>query len=72
MIVRVKKRSYRMSKKEYQGLLKVASENVPFGIYAIEKDGQAELMNIQCKSMSELKRYKRTYKEKGFKVYENK
>ena len=30
-------RLYQMNQKEYQGLLQVASEQVPFGIYAIEK-----------------------------------
>ena len=29
-------RLYQMNQKEYQGLLQVASEQVPFGIYAIE------------------------------------
>lgn len=28
---------YRMNRKEYQGLLKVAAEQVPFGVYAVEK-----------------------------------
>ena len=30
-------RIYSMSREEYQGLCKVASEQVPFGIYAVEK-----------------------------------
>ena len=37
MQVNVMNRVYRMSQKEYQGLLEIASEQVPFGIYAIEK-----------------------------------
>ena len=46
---------YRMSREEYQGLLKVASDQVPFGVYAVEKDGYAELRNDKCRSVTELK-----------------
>lgn len=69
MTVTVNKRA--MSESEFEKLLLVAKENVPFGIYAVKKANQAELLNIKCKSKSELKRYKRTYKSKGFKVYAN-
>lgn len=62
---------YRMTRKEFLGLLEVARENVPFGIYAIEKKGYAELMNIHTLSMSKLKEYSRTYRQQGFKVYTN-
>ena len=34
-----------MSRKEYQGLLKIAKEQVPFGVYALEKGDYAELRN---------------------------
>lgn len=71
MTVSVKGHAYRMSKKEYQEFLKNISENVPFGIYCIERNGKAELMNIHCKSMSELKHCKRKWKREGYKVYEN-
>jgi len=71
MRVKVAQRIYRMNQKEYEGLLKVASEQVPFGIYAVEKKNYAELMNIKCKSMTELKRHKRELKQKGFKVLAN-
>ena len=37
------------------GLLKVASDQVPFGIYAIEKNGYAELRCDRCQSMTKLK-----------------
>lgn len=62
---------YRMTRKEFLGLLKVARENVPFGIYAIEKKGYAELMNIHTLSMSKLKEHSRVYRQQGFKVYTN-
>lgn len=64
-------RLYRMNRKEYQGLLKTASEQVPFGIYAVEQKGYAELRNDRCKSVTQLKSMKRAYKEKGFRVHAN-
>lgn len=60
-----------MSQKECQGLLKVASEQVPFGIYAVEKTGYAELRCDKCKSMSQLKELTRQFKAQGFKVLSN-
>ena len=60
-----------MSQKEYQGLLKVASEQVPFGIYAVEKTGYAELRCDKCKSISQLKKLTRQFKAQGFKVLSN-
>lgn len=62
---------YQTSKKEYQGLLKVASEQVPFGVYAIEKEKYAELRADHCKSITQLKTLKRQFKAQGFKVYAN-
>lgn len=60
-----------MSQKEYRGLLQVASDQVPFGIYAVEKQGYAELRNDRCNSMSQLKKLTRQFKAQGFKVYVN-
>lgn len=71
MEVKVMNRIYRMNRKEYEGLLKIASEQVPFGIYALEKSRYAELTNIKCKSITELKKHKRTFKAQGFKVHAN-
>lgn len=64
-------RVYRMSQKEYQGLLKVASEQVPFGIYAVEKQGYAELRCDKCTSITQLKTLQRQFKSQGFKVHAN-
>lgn len=72
MQVKVANRTYRMSNSEYQGLLKVAKEQVPMGIYAVEKKGYAELQNIRCKSITELKDFTRKFRIQGFKVYANK
>lgn len=60
-----------MSKKEYQGLLKLASEQIPFGIYALEKDDYAELRADKCSSMSQIKALTRQFKAQGFKVLSN-
>lgn len=64
-------RLYQMGLKEYKELLKIASEQVPFGIYAIEKAGYAELANMHCKSKTELKNEIRAFKQQGYKVYQN-
>lgn len=64
-------RVYRMNQKEYQGLLQVASEQVPFGVYAIEKQGYAELRCDKCESKSQLKELIRNFKAQGFKVLAN-
>ena len=60
-----------MSRQEDQGLLKVSSEQVPFGVYAIEKQGYAELRNDKCESKTQLKALIRGFKEQGFKVLAN-
>jgi len=64
-------RTYQMGQQEYLGMLKIASEQVPFGIYAVEKKGYAELLNDRCTSVSQLKELTRQYKAQGFKVYAN-
>lgn len=64
-------RLYRMSQQEYQGLLETASEQVPFGIYAVEKKGYAELRCDKCQSATQLKNLTRQFKAQGFKVHSN-
>ena len=71
MKVKVADRTYRMSRDEYRGLLEVASEQVPFGIYAIEKKGYAELRCDRCKSMTQLKELTRGFRAQGFRVLAN-
>ena len=72
MRLKVDKRTYAMSKKEYLKLLEVASEQVPFGIYAVEKSNYAELRNDKCKSMTQLKALTRQFRMNGFRVHANK
>ena len=62
---------YQMNQKEYQGLLQTASEQGPCGIYAIEKQGYAELRCDKCTSVTQLKNLTRQFKAQGFKVYAN-
>ena len=64
-------RLYQMSWKEYRGLLRVASEQVPFGIYAVEKADYAELRNDSCESLTQLKQKIREYRGQGFQVHSN-
>lgn len=71
MLVKVGNRLYRMSKKEYQGLLKVASEQVPMGIYAVEKNDYAELRCDKCSSVTKVKELTRQYRQQGFKAHAN-
>ena len=71
MKVKVGKRMYRMTRKEFQGLLEIAKEQVPKGIYAVEKSDYAELRNDKCTSTMQLKAMIRAFKNQGFKVYVN-
>ena len=71
MKVRVMTRIYRMSRTEYQGLLEIAKEQVPRGVYALEKNDYAELRNDACTSKTKLKDMIRIFKSQGFKVYAN-
>ena len=64
-------RLYQMKQKEYRGLLQVANDQVPFGIYAIEKQGYAELRCDKCSSVTQLKSLTRQFKAQGFKVHAN-
>lgn len=71
MKVKLMNKLYSMSRKEYQGLLKIASEQVPFGIYAVEKNGYAEMRCDHCDSMTKLKELTRQFRQQGFKVHKN-
>lgn len=71
MKVIVNESVYEMGRKEYRGILKVASEQIPFGIYAVEKDGICELRKDTFGSKEELKKSVSEYAEKGFKVHYN-
>lgn len=64
-------RLYQMSREQFKGLLAVAGEQVPFGVYAVERDGYAELLRQNCASKRQLKQAKRDWNARGFRVYAN-
>lgn len=64
-------RMYQMGQQEYKNLLKVAKEQVSFGIYAVERKGYAELRNDSCNTITQLKKMKQDFKRQGYKVYSN-
>lgn len=70
MKVKVAKRVYQMSSKEAAGLLDLASEQVPKGIYGLRIKDYLELRNDPM-STSQIKAAKRDYKRRGVKVYAN-
>ena len=71
MKVKVANRIYQMSQVKYRGLLKVASDQVPRGIYAIEKKDYAELRCDRCNSITQAKKLRQQFKDEGYKVYAN-
>ncbi|MEE0740782.1 MAG: hypothetical protein U0M21_00610 [Emergencia sp.] len=70
--VKVGPNLYKMTEKELKGLLAVASEQIPFGIYAVKKGDYVELVRERCKTITQLKQRIRAYKAEGFGVYANK
>lgn len=72
MRVNVNGKMYTMPRSQYKQLLTVASEQVHFGVYAVEKANYAELRHDKCKSITQLKAIIRQYKAQGFKVHANK
>lgn len=62
---------YEIGTKEYRYVLKVASKQIPCGIYAVEKDGICELRKDTFDSKEEFKKAVEDYAAKGFKVHYN-
>lgn len=71
MIVSILGKTYKMSSGEADGLLKIASEAMPFGIYAAKKGNHIQMLNLIPPSRSKLKAEIRGFKQKGFRVYYN-
>ena len=63
--------AYEMNTKQLNGVLKVASKQVPFGIYAVKKGRICELHNDKFDSKEDLMAEVEKYSQKGFKVYYN-
>lgn len=71
VIIPIRKRPLMVTEEEKKKLIQMASDLVPFGIYAVEKDGQVELRNDKCRSITQLKEKTRQFKSQSFKVYAN-
>ena len=63
--------AYEMTAQQLAGVLKVASKQVPLGIYAVKKGRICELHNDKFDSEEQLLENVAKYAEKGFKVYYN-
>ena len=62
---------YEMSRKQFRGVLSVAKKAVRHGIYAVERDGMAEMKKETYSNREELKKSVAEYAKSGFKVYYN-
>lgn len=60
-----------MSEGQFRCLLQTASEQIPFGVYAVEKGDYAEMRWDKCQSMTQLKALIRQFRQRGFKVHYN-
>ena len=63
--------AYEMNAQQLNRVLKVASNQVPFGIYAVKKGRICELHNDKFDSKEDLLAELEKYTKKGFKVYYN-
>ena len=63
--------AYEMTAQQLNRVLKVASKQVPFGIYAVKKGRICELRKDKFDSKEDLLAEVSRYSHKGFKVYYN-
>ena len=68
--VQIGEKIYQMTRKEANGLLSLAKEQVALGIYALEKKN---IIQLRCDrlSVTQTKQMRRTYMNMGFRVYAN-
>lgn len=71
MRVQMKDKIWRMNTKQYKGFLKVVKDCMLVGIYAVEKDGVAIMMNEKPKDGEDLRKQVEDLERKGFKVWWN-
>lgn len=71
MKVILKDSVYEMNRKQFKGILGIAKKRVKTGIYAVEKDGIAEMKNDTFADKEELRKAVAEYEKNGFKVYFN-
>lgn len=62
---------YEMNIAQFAILLSTASKYMPFGIYAVKKDGVAIMLNKKYESKNELDKDIAKFRDKGFEVYYN-
>ena len=62
---------YEMNIAQFAILLSTASKYMPFGIYAIKKDGVAIMLNKKHENKNELDKDIAKFRDKGFKAYYN-
>ena len=62
---------YEMSRKQLDGVLKVAKKAVKRGIYAVEKDGMAQMKKETYSNKADLEKAVSEYEANGFKVHYN-
>ena len=62
---------YKMTIRQKNSVLSVASRMIKKGIYAVEKDGVCELLKEKYTTDEDLQRAIAEYKEKGFEVHYN-
>ncbi len=72
MRIILKDNVYEMNRKQFRGVLDIAKKSVKMGIYAVEKDGIAEMKNETFDSKEDLEKSVAEYEENGFKAYYNK
>lgn len=71
MIVNMGGNTYKMSRNQFDTLLKTAKKHMTFGVYAIEKKKVAIMLNERPKDKDDLQKQVEEYKSKGFKVHYN-
>lgn len=71
MRVQMADKIYEMNVNQYNGFLKAVKSCLPVGIYAVEKDGVAIMMNEKPKDRQDLRKQVEVLEKKGFKVHWN-
>ena len=62
---------YKMTIRQKNSVLSIASRMIKKGIYAVEKDGVCELLKEKYTTDEDLQRAIAEYKEKGFEAHYN-
>ena len=60
-----------MPKEKIKVLLNAGAELVPFGIYALERDGHVRFVQEVAQSRTHLKRMVKAFRAEGYKVHYN-